>query len=183
MRNRQIREVAIIWSDVQTLRNTYGRISHGFVRSHDTFWLSSTPTRVNDGRHFFSGSRDGHRNGRTRLDDVVPCLGRSRILGTERKRDRVNGTRDSILHFLPRFLVELSNKNHFGFGVLQNVTSCFGSKCWVDLLLILQTKCENIDCCTEVHEQINHNTSVLNGRQKTELQIIESIESCYECQL
>ena len=95
--------------------------------------LSSTSGRVNNSRHFVSGSRDGIGNRRSGIDDVGPGLGLQSVLWAERERNSVNGTRDSILHLRPRFLVELSNENHLGFGMLQNVFGCFGSEGRVNL--------------------------------------------------
>mmetsp|Transcript_22077 Transcript_22077/g.54620 ORF Transcript_22077/g.54620 Transcript_22077/m.54620 type:complete len:516 (+) Transcript_22077:587-2134(+) len=128
MGNRQIRKVTIIRSDTQQLANSLGSVSHGLVRRHDTLWLSSTSGRVNNGRHFVLGSGDGTGNGRSGLDDIGPGLGMQSVRRTERERDSFDAAGDSFLHFRPRLLVELSDENHFGFGMLQNVTGRIGSE-------------------------------------------------------
>ena len=96
--------------------------------------LSSTSGRVNNGRHFVLGSGDGSGNGRSGLDDIGPGLGMQSVRRTERERDSFDAAGDSFLHFRPRLLVELSDENHFGFGMLQNVTRRVGSKGGVNLL-------------------------------------------------
>mmetsp|Transcript_3755 Transcript_3755/g.8081 ORF Transcript_3755/g.8081 Transcript_3755/m.8081 type:complete len:223 (+) Transcript_3755:1343-2011(+) len=132
MRNWQIRKVTIAGSDFQDLSYALRGVGHGFERGHDTLWLSSTSRRVNDGCHFIFSSLDWSRDGRTCRDHVVPLLGMQCVLWTEGKGHGVHSTGNACLHFLPRLLVELSNENHLGLRMLQNVASCFGSKCWVN---------------------------------------------------
>ena len=120
--------------------------------------LSSTSGRVNNGRHFISCSNDGSGFGRSLLDDIGPGQGRSRILWTHRKCDRVKASGDTSFHYIPRFLVELSNENHFGFGMIQNVPSCFGSKGWINLRLRYKQSVRKIDWCIGPNESIGTQT-------------------------
>ena len=56
------------------------------------------------------------------------------IRRAHREGDSIHAARNSLLHLSPRLLVELSDEDELGFGMLQNVTGRFGSKSWVDLV-------------------------------------------------
>ena len=98
-----------------------------------SYSLSSTSGGVNNSGHFVLGSDDGGGDGGSGVDDIGPGLGVQSVRWAHRERDSIDGGRDSVLHFRPRLLIELSNENQLGFGMLNNVFGGLGGQGRVNL--------------------------------------------------